>query len=590
MEFYYSGYKDVQMLVYLMKAHNIKKVVVSPGATHISLIGSLQHDDFFEMYSAVDERGAAYMACGLALESGEPVAIACTGATASRNYLPGLSEAYHKKLPILAITGSQDISNNGHLSPQFVDRSEHPVDTVGMSVHLQHIRDANDEWDVNVKINKALLELRRHGGTPVHINLTCTNEYGLNESRLSETRIIRRYRNSDDLPKLPTAKHIAITVGAHKKWSEKLTALVDKFCEENDAIVLVDHSSGYNGKYRVLPTICTSQELYNSPLFDIDLLLHIGEQSGDYYTYYKLFKAKEVWRISEDGEIRDTFHKLSNVFEMSEDDFFKYYVRGTNEKKENYLRDCLSETQKIYESIPELPLSNIWLAQSISGKFPEGTFVHFGVSNTMRSWTFFDVPKSVVTSANVGCRGIDGALSTTLGMSLSTPNRIHYCVLGDLTFFYNMNALGNRNIHNNIRILLINNGSGAEFHLYQHNGHKQMGSNINEYVAASGHNGNQSRFLVRHLAEDLGYEYLTASSKDEVIENLPHFLSEEELDKPIIFEVFTDCELESEALHIIRHLQKDPSTVLASGAKDVLKSALGTKGTSFVKKIVKGKK
>ena len=76
------------ILLALLKAHGIRKVIASPGTTNIALVASMQQDPYFQMYSAADERSAAYMACGLAAESGEPVVLSCTGATASRNYLP----------------------------------------------------------------------------------------------------------------------------------------------------------------------------------------------------------------------------------------------------------------------------------------------------------------------------------------------------------------------------------------------------------------------------------------------------------------------------------------------------------------------
>lgn len=593
MEHYYSGYRNVQMLVALMKAHNIKNVVISPGATHISLIGSLQNDDFFHLYSAVDERGACYMACGLALESGEPVAIACTGATASRNYLPGLSEAYYKKLPILAITGAHDLSGVGNLVPQHLDRSQPPKDTVRLSVHLQNIKDKTDEWDCNLKINRALLELRRHGGGPVHINLTSNNTYGLPVKKLPPARVIRRYYAKDELPEMPQNVRIAVSVGAHKPWTPALTEAVDRFCAAHNAVVLVDHSSGYHGKYRILPTILLTQEYYKSSVFDIDLLIHMGEHSGDYYTYYHLFHVKEVWRVSEDGEVRDTFHKLSNVFEMQEQEFFEHYAGDsavqTNDATESaeYFEACKAEISALYSNIPELPLSNIWLAHTIAPRLPEHSAMHFGVSNTMRSWTFFELPDSVYTVANVGCRGIDGALSTAIGMSLANRERIHYCVLGDLTFFYDINALCNRNVGNNLRILLVNNGGGAEFHLYPHVGHQQLGEDVGLYVAADGHNGRKSPTLIKNFAEDLGFIYLSASTKEEVSDSLDIFLQPELTDRPILMEVFTNYEDEDNALKLIRQIQKEASAVMSSMVKGKLQNVLGPKGTEFVKGLIK---
>ena len=89
MPHYYTDEINTLILVSLLKEHSIKKIIASPGTTNISFVGSVQIDPYFEVYSAVDERSASFMACGLAEESGEPVVLTCTGATASRNYIPG---------------------------------------------------------------------------------------------------------------------------------------------------------------------------------------------------------------------------------------------------------------------------------------------------------------------------------------------------------------------------------------------------------------------------------------------------------------------------------------------------------------------
>ena len=143
MNTFYTSERHVLILLALLKAHGIRKVIASPGTTNIALVASMQQDPFFQMYSAADERSAAYMACGLATESGEPVILSCTGATASRNYLPGLTEAYYRKLPVLAITSTHPIYNISHHVPQMVDRSVVAKDVVSYSVYLPIAKDEN---------------------------------------------------------------------------------------------------------------------------------------------------------------------------------------------------------------------------------------------------------------------------------------------------------------------------------------------------------------------------------------------------------------------------------------------------------------
>ena len=117
-QMFYTVERSQQIVISLLKQYGIRKIITSPGATNITFVASVQHDSWFELYSSVDERSAAYMACGMAAESGEPVVLTCTGATASRNYVPGLTEAYYRKLPVLAITATQDERRIGHLLPQ----------------------------------------------------------------------------------------------------------------------------------------------------------------------------------------------------------------------------------------------------------------------------------------------------------------------------------------------------------------------------------------------------------------------------------------------------------------------------------------
>ncbi len=572
----YSDERNVQILIAVLKANRIRKVVVSPGATNISFVVSLMNDGSFEMYSAVDERGAAYIACGLSSESGEPVVITCTGATASRNYFPAMTEAFHRKLPILAVTASQDFVRCGNLSPQYVDRNGHPNDSMLMSVQVPVVRSPGDEYEATLRINKAVLEMKRRGGGPVHINLASNYLNTFEVNSISNVRILRRFGYDDALPPIPAGKRIAVAVGNHKQWSRELTEAVDRFCGIHDAVVIVDHSSHYWGKYRVLPTIVSTQERGQTPLFDIDLLIHIGQEHGDYYTDAPLHRVKEVWRVNEDGEIRDTYGTLTNTFEMSELFFFRHYAgeKADGEPKHTYLDAFRREAEELYAKIPELPLSNIWVAQQVIPRFPAEACLELGVSNTMRAWTFFDFPRETYVLANTGCRGIDGAIPTLLGMSLADPERLHFAVMGDLTFFYSFNVLGNRHVGKNMRILLINNGCGGEFNLYQHRAYKVLGGDserINQFVGAGGHTGTKSKDLVRHFAEDLGFRYMAASDKQAFTQQLPAFL-DPKMEQPVIFEVFTRETDESDALKLIRRLRPEQAPPTLKGR---LRSILG---------------
>ena len=241
MNHYYTDEINTLVLVSLLKEHNIKKIIASPGTTNISFVGSVQFDPYFEVYSAVDERAAAFMACGLAEESGEPVVLTCTGATASRNYIPGLTEAYYRHLPVLAVTSTQHTGRVGNYVAQVIDRSEQFPDMAKKSIQLPTVYSEEDKQHTITAVNDALLELVHGNAGPVHINLITTYSNGFNTKELPKYRTIRRVVDKD-YPELPNG-NIGIFVGAHAKFSEEETEAIDKFCESNNAVVICDQIS-----------------------------------------------------------------------------------------------------------------------------------------------------------------------------------------------------------------------------------------------------------------------------------------------------------------------------------------------------------
>lgn len=580
---YYVNEDNHLILISLLKQYGIRKIIASPGGTNITFVGSVQNDPFFQIYSCIDERSAAYMACGMAEETGEPVIISCTGATSSRNYMPALTEAYYRKLPIVAITSSQDNSRVGHLVAQVTDRSCLPSDVANISVHLQTVKDNTDKWDCMIKVNKALHTLTKNGGGPVHINLVSTysKEYIIKE--LPKARKIGYYTSFDKFPTF-TLKRVAIFVGAHHVWSKKLIESVDLFCSKHNAVVLCDHTSNYNGKYKVMSALAGLQTCVQTPLLKIDLLIHIGEISGAYDAF--CFKPKEVWRVNEDGEIRDQFRTLTNVFHMTEERFFEIYnQKEATDESDSQLIDWIAYNLQLHEALPEMPFCNIWIAQQLADKVPANSVLYLGILNSLRSWSYFDVPESVRVYSNTGGFGIDGIVSTMVGSSIASPKTLHFAVLGDLSFFYDLNVLGNRQLGNNVRILVINNGKGIEFRLINHNGHI-FGDDCDKYIAAGGHNGNCSPYVLKSFSESLGFKYLTASTKEQFKEVYKDFINPKQCSTPIVFEVFTETENETNTLKDVERLVKNYKFISKKKTVGIIKKIIGEKKTKLLRDML----
>lgn len=538
--------RNAQIVLALLKKYNIRKIVVSPGTTNVPIARTVQQDPFFEVYSVVDERGAAYFAGGLAFATGEPVVISCTGATASRNYMSGLTEAYYRHLPIIALTSQHHSFSYDNLVPQMMNRTTSQPDIKVFDALLPYIKDEEDEKACISLVNQALYKATAHGGGPVHINLPVDPTYTFKATELPDVPVIKVHDCEnfpvDELRSELSGKRVAMLIGAHRRFTEKEIDAINAFVTAFDIPVFYDHVAGYTGRNGFLTNVACDLK----PNFEIpELLIDMGSICP-HYGALRLCRNIPTWRISEDGiyHNRNGVQKLERVFDCSEYFFFSKLAGAS--KKSGYYQSVKKSIGEI--GVPNLPLSNTYISSVLSHKIPKNTFLHTGILNSTRNMDFFEVDDSVVTSANVGGFGIDGALSTTIGQSMADRSRLTFCLLGDLAFFYDMNALGIRHIGNNLRILMINNHRGAEFRLNPRL-ERQWASDTDEFIAAAGHFGSAKGWV-----ESMGFAYLTASTKQEFDSLIDEFCSSDvnHFGKPVVFEVFTEISDEQQALANLR--------------------------------------
>lgn len=572
----YTSEKNIQILIALLKAHGIRKIIASPGSMNATFVNSVQQDDFFEVYSCIDERSAAYMACGMADESKTPVVLSCTGATSSRNYLPALTEAYYRKLPILAVTSLSRRENVGQLMGQQLDRTVHAKDVVVESVYIPLIQNKQEETICEREVNKAILALSHNGGGPVHVDL-CSCLAPVNTENLPKVRVLHRFTDKDVLPSIPAGR-IGIMLGAHPKMDDSLVEAIDKFCANYDAIVLSANPKSYNGEYNANVALLFSQIGYVG-LNQYRLLIHIGEVNTDAVGFSVY--PQEVWRVSEDGAVRDRYGVLTNIFQMREIDFFTHYAKSEM-KLHSQLEEWKIKDAEIRNQIPDLPFSTAWIAQYAAPKFPDDAELHLGILSSLRAFDYANPSSKLRTRANTGGFGIDGCISSMVGASIVSPQKQFYGIFGDLAFFYDVNVLGNRHIGDNVHIMLINNDGGQLFRNADHPVH--VYNDVNRYVAAAGHNGKQSKALVKDVAEGLGFLYLSATDKESFTENLKKWLN---ADRSVIFEVFTTSEVEEETFMLLRTLiQPDEKPSHPNKLKKSIKELIGEDRIQAIKTII----
>lgn len=573
----YTDDKNAQVVLSLLKKYGIKKIVVSPGTTNVPISRSVQLDPWFEVYSVVDERSAAYFATGLAYSSGEPVVISCTGATASRNYLSGMTEAYYRNLPVIALTSQHHVSDFGNLAPQVTDRTVSQNDVKRIAVNLPVVKDDEDYEHCVLAMNKALIAATTTGGGPVHVNLHSVGYYTFTTEQLPDVRKIEHYdsvnilSNAKDLEVELRDKRIGVFVGSHRQFTGEAKRALEGFAVKYKAPVFIDHTSGYKGKNAVL--VSQIADLKTSPNKP-DVIIDLGSITGDYSVQWLM--GIEAWRLSEDGEVHDRFHNQTKLFTGEEYAFFNALSEGSaSSKRHDYYADIAREIDTIVVPYDDIPLSNTYVSYRLSKLLPKGSNLHMGILNSLRNMNFFPLDKSIDTSSNVGGFGIDGALSTLIGQSMVRSEVINFGLVGDLAAFYDMNSLGIRHIRKNLRIILVNNDGGVEFRLNKHL-ETQWADDSNQYISAGGHNGN-----MKGWSESMGFHYMSANTKEEFDEKIEHFASPDmkAFDKPVLFEVFTSIPDEQLGVDIMQLTNRPKEATVA--VSDGVETSTSSEGDYF---------
>jgi len=582
----YTIVENARIVIALLKEHNIRHIVLSPGGSNIPIVQGVQDDPFFKCYSVVDERSAMYVAIGIYLQTGEIVATSCTSAQATRNYVPGLTEAFYKHVPILAITMSKHPKYVGQEYMQSPIQTSLPVDAVKKSFTLPRISTEDDRQLCIRVANEAMLELTHHSLGPVQLNIEALDSetWLIDDIDLPHPRVINRISDFNSIqPTLLVEKRILILIGEHRPFTESERSSIEGFCDRYNAVVYTMHISNYHGKYSLNGErclLCSSNKFFKKYL-EPDIVITLGGVTGEYVVFNKLSKQAsektEVWRVSPDGSVIDTYSKLTKIFEMQYEEFFNgFNVINNNHSYFEGWKNGMINLDRV-----DLPFGNIYAAQQLHDLIPSNSNLNFAILNSYRSWLHFDIDPSIKCFCNVAAFGIDGCLSTMLGQSFCTDS-LCFHVTGDLSFYYDMNSLAIRHIKNNVRILIINNNGGAEFKL----GDIHKKTDVSKFIAADNHFKSAKAWSL-----DNGFEYFSARNKQEFNQIKEKFVSPNQ--KPIVFEIFTTASDERDAVNEIAKacIKYTPDEALSIKTKEIIKDAIkcvfGENMLTKVKKIAK---
>lgn len=541
--------KHIQQLASLLLQKGITDVVISPGSRNAPLINQFFGLPEFDCLNVVDERSAGYQALGIALAKRKPVVVVCTSGTAAINYGPAIAEAFYQKIPLVVLTADRPRRWVDQADGQTVRQENLFLNHTLKSISLEEAERDDDLRHNNLQINETLNLVLSGNPGPVHINIPMGEPlYGFSDEELPKFRNIDFLSGNHQIEesdlKILSEKWNASTrkmvIVGQLSSDEKINSLVEKMAEDPGTIVLSEHLTNLSGEHLVQATdvvvaAISPEERAN---FQPEILLTFGQQivSKRLKLFVRANQPLEHWHISVSGEHTDTYNSLSRVIPSDAFSFLNMFVPEIKNIESNYREIWKDKEQKVFQLqeqfLNDAPFCDLTACKTITELIPEDSVVHLGNSSSVRLMQMFEPAHGCEYYGNRGTSGIDGSLSTAVGYALSS-RKINTVILGELSFFYDSNALWNQHFPANLRIVVLNNGGGNIFRLI---GGPRQSPALNEHFVA------QHNLKAEGLAAAFGINYLKADNQEELLKALNTIFAPG-FSGPVILEVLTDGEI-----------------------------------------------
>lgn len=569
-----------QTVIQLCKAKGVKHIIISPGSRNAPLTIGFTNDDFFACYSVVDERCAAFFALGIAQQLNEPTAVVCTSGSALLNYYPAVSEAFFSNIPLIVISADRPKHLVGIGDGQTINQKNvfqnHILYSANLKLDLKDEKQVPNHEELPVFKNledkfERLLGLQKGIQTyneeeintainfsntkkgPVHINVPFNEPLYETVDKLSvspkvikvplKTEFIDDYVLQTCLEDWNESTKKMILVGVNppsqieQKW-------LDEVANDDSVIVLTEttsnlqHSSFFTSIDRLITPLSEAQKEQLKP----DILLTFGGLivSKKIKQFLRKYQPKQHWHIDK-KMANDTFFCLSKHIEQTPNVFFEAFLpKITHYVKSEYkvTWSTVKQERKIKHKayLKQIPFSDFTVFNKVLKSIPKHYILHSGNSSTIRYTQLFKIDKSIEVFCNRGTSGIDGSTSTAIGCAVANKKPTIF-ITGDLSFFYDSNALWNNYIPNNFRIIVVNNQGGGIFRILP--GHKNT-DNFDTYFETN-HN-----LTAEHLCKMYGFEYACAKDENTLLNVLESFYTDSQ--QPKLLEVFTPKRINDEVL------------------------------------------
>jgi 2-succinyl-5-enolpyruvyl-6-hydroxy-3-cyclohexene-1-carboxylate synthase len=531
-------------LAEICRIKGVARVIISPGSRSAPVIQAFLKAFPNDCLSIVDERSAAYFALGQAIALRKPVALICTSGTAVLNYAPALAEAYYQKVPLVAITADRAREWTDQQDNQTIRQNDIYHNYIISGCELPQLMHSTDDlWFAHRMINEALNNCMSQLPGPVHINVpipeplydplpdVSDNLRIINQS-FPESKLIL---SEQLLKEWDNSENIMIIHGQDSPGAGVSPAL-EPLLLDSRVVVLAENIANIRHPQIIANShLVLSVNREKNPPYP-DLLLHSGGHivSKSLSAYLRMAKNTKCWRIGIDHNLPDTYRHATAHITCPPHLFYQAlsgHIRNDGVPVyPNLWHRLAKDAEKVADTrIGHIPFSEVSVFKKLALLVPANCNMVLGNSSVIRYSQLFPTVVPVLCYSNRGTSGIDGSLSTASGIAFASK-KLTLAIVGDLGFLYDSNALWNRLLPENLRILVINNKGGGIFHILK-GPSDQPG--FKPFIEAH-HPVN-----IAKLAEAYGLKYIFADHEQAFIARWDEFIASS--NGPTIFEIKTDA-------------------------------------------------
>lgn len=458
----------------------VKNVVISPGSRSTPLAILMSDHEQLQTHVLIDERSSAFFALGIAKASKNPVAIVCTSGSAAANYYPAIVEANHSNVPLIVITTDRPHELRDIGAPQAMNQTELYHNFTYYFHDMAIPENCNEMISYARTIAYKGVEISRKRRGPVQINMpfrepllpNCNKEdrftVGIRNRMNTETSLFNQKLKVSQqfIENFSQLKNVLVVAGDMQNEDEQNEIV--HICNELHIPLLADPLSQLrHGDVIDSYDLFLRDEIIQEKL-KADCIIRIGAYPVS-KVLGQFLKKQDIpqWYIGETEKIPDPAHKITNHLACSPLDFFQELQANDAVKNDSY------ETK--WKTLQRI--SGEYLEDISPSLIHEGLIIREAIKNMEECSSIFvsnsmpirDVDiffrshyKKLKIYANRGVNGIDGIISTALGVAFVEQECL--LITGDLSFYHDLNGLLAAKKYNlSLKVLLINNDGGGIF-------------------------------------------------------------------------------------------------------------------------------